>query len=358
LRALILRPASDILNAISPASRADFRQGATPAHGRETILNRAREIIDDERQALDLTMRAIDQRFVRAVELLERCKGKVVLTGMGKSGLVAQKIAATLSSTGTTAVFMHAAEGVHGDLGVINRRDLVVALSYSGTTLEILSLLPTIERVGAKVIAMVGDLKSPLAERADAVLPVVIHREAGWLNLAPTSSTAAMMALGDALALVLSEKRGFRPEDFALFHPGGNLGRRLLLRVRDLMHSGEDNPLALPTTPMAEITDILTRTRLGGVSVVKDRRSRVLAGIITDGDIRSALSRREEFFNLLARDVMTPNPVSIHADLLAADALNLMENRKSQISVLPVVDDRNRVVGLVRVHDLLQLNRR
>lgn len=323
----------------------------------KTILHRAREIIDDERQALELTTRALDQRFVQAVQLLEKCKGKIVLTGMGKSGLVAQKITATLSSTGTTAVYMHAGDGVHGDLGVIDRRDVVIALSYSGTTVEILSLLPTIERVGARTIAMVGDLNSPLARAAHAVLPVVIHREAGWLNLAPTSSTAAMMALGDALALVLCEKRGFRPEDFALYHPGGNLGRRLLLRVRDLMHSGDENPLALPTTPMAEITDLLTRTRMGGVSVVKDRRSRILVGIITDGDVRSALSKREGFFKLLARDVMTANPVSIRADLLAANALELMENRKTQISVLPVVDDRNRVEGLVRVHDLLQLNR-
>lgn len=321
------------------------------------ILKRAREIIDDERQALELTMGAIDADFVRAVELLEACRGKVVLTGMGKSGLVAQKIAATLSSTGTTAVFMHAGDGVHGDLGVIQHSDVVVALSHSGTTIEILSLMPTIQRVGAPVIAMVGDPNSPLAKQARVALRVNIHREAGWLNLAPTSSTAAMMALGDALALVLCEKRGFRPEDFALFHPGGNLGRRLLLRVRDLMHSGEENPLALPTTPMADITDLLTRTRMGGVSIVKDRRSRTLAGIITDGDVRSALSRREAFFKLAARDIMTVNPVSIQADMLAADALELMENRRTQISVLPVVDKKNRVQGLVRVHDLLQLNR-
>lgn len=322
-----------------------------------SILKRAREIIDDERQALELTMSAIDGEFVKAVGLLERCRGKVVLTGMGKSGLVAQKIAATLSSTGTTAVFMHAGDGVHGDLGVIQKDDVVVALSQSGTTIEILSLMPTIQRVGAPVIAMVGDPNSPLAKQARVALRVQIHREAGWLNLAPTSSTAAMMALGDALALVLCEKRGFRPEDFALFHPGGNLGRRLLLRVRDLMHSGEENPLAVPTTPMSEITDMLTRTRMGGVSIVKDRKSRALAGIITDGDVRNALSKREAFFKLLARDVMTAHPVSIQADLLAADALELMENRKTQISVLPVVDAKNRVQGLVRVHDLLQLNR-
>jgi arabinose-5-phosphate isomerase len=323
----------------------------------KAILKRAREIIDDERQALELTMGAVDQDFVKAVALLERCRGKVVLTGMGKSGLVAQKIAATLSSTGTTAVFMHAGDGVHGDLGVVKPEDVVIGLSHSGTTLEILSLMPTIERVGAPVIAMVGDPKSPLAKQAAVTLHVRIHREAGWLNLAPTSSTAAMMALGDALALVLCEKRGFRPEDFALYHPGGNLGRRLLLHVRDMMHSGDENPLALPSTPVAEITDLLTRTRMGGVSIVRDRKSRELVGIITDGDIRSALSKGEAFFSLLARDIMTSNPVSIQADLLAADALELMENRKTQISILPVVDGKGRAQGLVRVHDLLQLNR-
>lgn len=320
------------------------------------ILNQARRILEEEHQALALTRKALDGRFARAVELIARCKGKVVVTGIGKSGLIGQKIAATLNSTGTTAVYMHGGDGAHGDLGVVDRRDVVLALSYSGSTAEILSTLPTIQRIGARLVAMVGDLDSPLAEAADIVLPIVIRREAGAMNLAPSSSTIAMLALGDALALTLSEIKGFRPDDFALYHPGGQLGRRLLLQVGDLMHGGPDQPLAVASTPVVEITDLLSRTRLGAVNIVKDRRSRKLLGIITDGDVRKALSRREEFFSLLARDIMTSDPVSVQVDTLASRALELMENRPTQISVLPVVDRAGRCKGLIRVHDLLQLS--
>ncbi len=315
---------------------------------------RAREILEEERLAIELTLGGLDKRFDRAVELILRARGKVVVTGVGKSGLIGQKIVATLNATGTTAVFLHGGDAIHGDLGVLDRRDVVLALSYSGATIEILSNLPTIRRVGARLIALVGDAASPLAKAADVVLPVVIRREACRMNLAPTSSTIAMLALGDALALVLSEQRGFRPEDFALVHPGGQLGRRLLLRVRDVMHGGVENPTAYPETPIVEITDLLTRSRLGAVNILRDRRGARLAGIITDGDIRRALSRREEFFSLRARDIMTPRPVTIQADLLASQALELMENRPTQISVLPVLDRRGRCVGLVRVHDLVQ----
>ncbi len=317
-------------------------------------LKRAKEILGEEHRALQLTAENLDARFIRAVEIISRSKGKVVVTGVGKSGLVAQKIAATLNSTGTTAVFMHGADSVHGDLGVLETRDAVLALSYSGTTLEILAALPAIRRIGARIVAMVGDLKSPLAKGADAVLPIVIDREAGALNLAPTSSTVAMMALGDALALVLSEMKGFRAEDFALYHPGGALGRRLLLRARDLMHGGPNHPMALPTTPLTEIVEILTRAPLGAVNIVKDRRGGRLVGIITDGDVRRAMRQREKFFSMLARDAMTALPITVEADMPASRALELMENRKSQISVLPVVDRSGRALGLLRVHDLLQ----
>lgn len=325
------------------------------ADNTRSILKRAREIMGEEKEALALTLAATDARFARAVQLIERSRGKLVVTGVGKSGLIAQKITATLNSTGTTAVFMHGGDAIHGDLGVLDRRDVVLALSMSGSTIEIVSNLPTIARVGAKLVAIVGDLNSPLARAADAVIPVVIRREACSMNLAPTSSTIAMLALGDALALVLSELRDFRPEHFALYHPGGQLGRRLLLRVRDLMHGGDENPMATPSSPMTEITDLLTRSRLGAVNVVRDRRGRRLAGIVTDGDVRLALGRGPEFFQLRAADVMTPDPVTIEADTLASRALELMENRSTQISVLPVVDKAGRCVGLVRVHDLLQL---
>ncbi len=318
------------------------------------ILASARNILREEIRSVELTLAAVDARFVRATELILQSRGKVVVTGVGKSGLVGQKIAATLSSTGTTAVFMHGGDGIHGDLGVLKKEDVVLALSFSGSTIEILSNLPTIKRIGAKIIAMVGDDNSPLAQSADALLPVVIRREACPLNLAPSSSTLAMMALGDALALTLCEMRGFRPEDFALYHPGGALGRKLLLRVGDLMTKGAAHPMALPASPLSEIVDILTRTPLGAVNIVSTLKSRELVGIITDGDIRRALARRGEFFSLLARDIMTPHPVTVRSDMLAADALGLMENRKSQISVLPVLDRSGRALGIIRVHDLLK----
>lgn len=320
-----------------------------------TIIRRARQILDDEREAIELTHAAVGQSFVRAAEMIAQTRGKVVVTGVGKSGLIGQKIAATLSSTGTTAVFMHGGDGIHGDLGVLDRRDVVLALSFSGSTIEVLSNLPAIKRIGAKIIAMVGDLESPLAREADAVLEVVIQREACSMNLAPTSSTAAMLALGDALALILSEMREFRPHDFALYHPGGALGRKLLMTVRDLMHPIDDLTTAKPTTPITELVEILTRTPLGAVNIVKDAKTQKLSGVVTDGDIRRALLRREEFFELLARDVMTPSPTTVQADSLASEALNLMENRPSQISVLPVIDKKRRCVGMVRVHDLVSI---
>lgn len=323
-----------------------------------TIPQKARAVFDEEIEALRLTRAAIGEDFARAAKLIFGARGKVVVSGVGKSGLVGQKIAATLSSTGTTAVFMHAAEGIHGDLGMISKHDVVLALSFSGSTIEILSNLPTIKRIGAKIIAMVGDPASPLAKAADVVLPVAIRREACPMNLAPSSSTAAMMALGDALALVLTDMRRFRPEDFALYHPGGALGRRLLLKVSNLMHPMKELPLAIPATPLAEIVDMLTRSSLGAINIVRSARDRRLAGIITDGDIRRALNRREEFFSLRARDIMTPRPITVRGEMSAAEALELMENRKSQISVLPVVDAKGRALGLVRVHDLLQIGPR
>lgn len=319
----------------------------------EQILSRAAEIMDEERRGIELTRRALDARFLDAVSMIRSCRGKLVVSGVGKSGLVGQKIVASLNSLGTTAVFMHGADGVHGDLGVVGRNDVVLLLSFSGRTFEVLANLASIKKIGARIIAMVGDSDSPLARAADAVLPVAIRREACAFNMAPTSSTAAMMALGDALAVILSELRGFQAEDFAVYHPGGALGRRLLLRVRDIMPPGE-HPVATARAPVTEIVDLLTRAPLGAVSIVRDRRGRKLEGLITDGDVRRALAMREKFFTMKAGDVMTRSPITIGADTLAAEALNLMENRARQISVLPVVDARGRALGLVRVHDLLQ----
>lgn len=316
------------------------------------MLARARAILDEEIEALARTRDALDDRFVAAFELIANSPGKLIVSGVGKSGLVARKIAATLCSTGRLAVFMHGADAIHGDLGVLRPEDVALLLSYSGSTVEVLSAIPAIQRIGARIVAMTGEMDSPLARAADAVIPVAIRREACSMNLAPTSSTAAMMAVGDALAVMLSERIGFRPEDFARFHPGGALGRKLLLRVRDVAHLGADHPCASEDAPLVEIVDVLTRTPLGAVDIVA--ADGTLLGLVTDGDVRRALRAGERFFSMRAGDAMTRSPVTVAPDTLAADALALMENRASQISVLPVVDEAGRAIGLVRVHDLLQ----
>jgi len=283
----------------------------------------------------------------------------VIVTGVGKSGLIAQKIAATMTSTGTVATFMHAADAAHGDLGMVGSDDVVLAISYSGTSDEILALLPSIRAIGAQIIAMVGDPNSDLARAADCVLDIRVPAEAGPLNLAPTSSTLVALALGDALATAIARAMNFQEEQFALFHPGGAVGRRLLLRVRDIMHTGEANPIVEPDATIEEIVNELTKKRLGGVSVVHDRETMRLTGIITEGDLRRALAQRDKFFSFRARDIMTTDPVTIHQDERAQRALELMEGvasqepRRRQIYVLSVVDDAGRAVGFLRLHDLM-----
>jgi len=323
----------------------------------------AREFLAREIEALALVAARINGRFAQACEMILACRGKVVLTGVGKSGLIAQKIAATMSSTGTVAIFMHAGDATHGDLGMVGAGDVVLILSYSGATDEILALLPSLKAIGARIVAMVGDGDSDLARAADCVLDIRVPAEAGPLQLAPTCSTLAALALGDALATALAKARNFQVEQFALFHPGGAVGRRLLLRVRDLMHAGEANPLVGPDATIEEIVHELTEKRLGGVNVVADRASLRLLGIITEGDLRRALAQRERFFALRAADIMTANPVTIHPDERAQRALELMENvsggdaRRGQIYVLSVVDEQGRAVGFVRLHDLMRPGR-
>lgn len=347
------KPNTDRLSSSTPSTLSTSSIPSTPL-----LSTRAREIFDEEIEALRLTRDAAAGAIVAASELVLASTGKVVVTGVGKSGLIGQKIAATLSSTGTTAIFMHGGDGIHGDLGALRPEDIVLALSFSGSTIEILSNLPTIKRIGARIIAMVGDVESPLAREANAVIPILIRREACGMNLAPSSSTTAMLAAGDALALLLSERRGFRPEDFALYHPGGALGRRLLLRVRDLMRPGDALPWTTPDAPLTAVVEALTRTPMGAVNIIDDPDSFRLAGLITDGDIRRALSARERFFDLTAREIMTRNPVTTGPDTPAGAALALMENRPSQISVLPVVDPSGRAVGMIRLHDLIQAGAR
>jgi arabinose-5-phosphate isomerase len=319
------------------------------------ILDEAREILRKEILALGNSSKALDQNFVSVVQLIRRSEGKVVVTGVGKSGLIGQKIAATMASTGTMAVFMHAADAIHGDLGTVGPKDVVLALSHSGQTDEILDLIEPIRRIGAQIVALVGDAESELARAADYVIRLDVPEEADHLNLAPTASALAALGIGDALAGVLSRLRGFCHDDFALYHPGGAIGRRLLLKVKDLMHRGDQHPLLTPSAGMDEVLTELTEKRLGGVNIVDNLRSRRLVGLIVDGDLKRLLKQREKFFDLKAGDVMTRNPVTVQAEDKAVHALELMENRPSQIYVLPVVNEKGRAVGMLRMHDLMRV---
>jgi arabinose-5-phosphate isomerase len=287
------------------------------------------------------------ESFANAVECLHSCGGRVVVTGMGKSGLVARKIAATLSSTGTPSLFMHPVEAVHGDLGMIVRGDVVVALSQSGDNEEILNLIPNIKRLDVKLVAMTGQLHSTLAQAADIVLDCSVAQEACSLGLAPTASTTTMVALGDALAVALAEKRGFKEEDFADLHPGGRLGKKLA-RVSRLMHTGDAIPRVTLQTPMSEVIYEMSRKQLGVTTVTDGDK---LVGIISDGDLRRLLERRgKDVLDLSAGECMTRNPKTIRPDTFAAAALNVMEQKK--ITSLAVVGDDGRLEGIIHLHDL------
>ncbi|HVB37123.1 MAG TPA: KpsF/GutQ family sugar-phosphate isomerase, partial [Vicinamibacterales bacterium] len=308
----------------------------------------ARKVLQTEAAAILALVDRIDGRFEQAVQLLLDCRGRVILTGMGKSGIICRKIAATLASTGTPAFFLHPAEAIHGDLGVIQREDVVVALSYSGETDELLRLLETIRRLGARLIAMTGNLSSTLGQAADVALDCRVSSEACPLNLVPTASTTAALALGDALAMTLLVAKGFREEDFANLHPGGKLGKRLM-RARNLMHSGKQAPIVQTRTPMKDVIYEMSSKGLGMTCVV-DAGGR-LEGIITDGDLRRHMADgRPSILDLSAGHVMTPRPVTIPADTLAAEALNIMEQRK--ITSVVVVDADRIVEGVVHLHDL------
>lgn len=287
------------------------------------------------------------EAFAGAVDCLYSCGGRVVVTGMGKSGLVARKIAATLSSTGTPALFMHPVEAVHGDLGMIVRGDVVLALSQSGDTEEILNLVPNIKRLDVRLVAMTGALRSTLAQAADITLDCSVAQEACSLGLAPTASTTTMVALGDALAVALAEKRGFKEEDFADLHPGGKLGKKLA-RVSRLMHTGDAIPRVTSRTPMSEVIYEMSRKQLGVAAVTDGDK---LLGIISDGDLRRLLERRgKDVLDLTAGECMTRNPKTIRPDEFAAAALNVMEQKK--ITSLAVVGDGGRLEGIIHLHDL------
>ncbi|MBA3271409.1 MAG: KpsF/GutQ family sugar-phosphate isomerase [Acidobacteria bacterium] len=311
-------------------------------------LSLARKVLQTEAAAVLALADRLDQRFATAVELVRDCKGRVILTGMGKSGIVCRKIAATFSSTGTSAFFLHPAEALHGDLGVIRSDDVVIALSYSGENEELVSILETLKRLGTHLIAMTGDSRSTLAQAADVALDCRVSEEACPMNLVPTASTTAMLALGDALAMTVLVERGFRPDDFASLHPGGKLGKRLK-RVDQLMHHGEEVPLVRLDTAMLDVIYEMSRKGLGMTCVVDDRGA--ILGIITDGDLRRKMATFPTgVLNRLAGDVMTADPIAISGSTLAAEALNILEQRK--ITAIIVVDDERRVEGVVHLHDL------
>lgn len=316
----------------------------------DAILKTARQVLDAEAEAIRKLGRRLGRDFARAVSYMEACEGRVIITGMGKPGFIARKIAATLASTGTASLFLHPAEALHGDLGMVRREDVVIAISNSGETEEIVRLLSTMKKIGVTLIALTSNPRSPLAKNADVVLDLGVDREACPLNLAPSASTTAALAMGDALALSLSKRKGFREEDFALLHPGGSLGRKLL-KVSDIMRKGAENPMVHEKTTLKKTLFAITSARAGSCTVVdKDRK---LKGIFTDGDLRRHL--RDQGEAILAKPVgelATKNPLSIRQDRLAAEALNLLKQKK--IDELPVVDEKNRVVGLLDVQDLLK----
>jgi arabinose-5-phosphate isomerase len=307
----------------------------------------ARKVLQTEAAAILALVDRLDGAFERAVALLLDCRGRVIVTGMGKSGIIAHKIAATFASTGTPAFFLHPAEAIHGDLGVLQADDVIVALSYSGETEELLRLLETIKRLGAHLIAITGDCQSSLGKAADVTLDCRVSEEACPLNLVPTASTTAALALGDALAMTLLVAKGFKQEDFASLHPGGKLGKRLM-RVEQLMHGGEQTPVVGVDTVMPEIIYEMSSKGLGMSCVVDD--SRHLVGIITDGDLRRHMSNGTNILSRRAADVMTRRPVTVAPDTLATEALHVLEQRK--ITSIVVVDAANIVQGVVHLHDL------
>ncbi len=313
-------------------------------------LESARRVLTIEANAIRALADRLDSSFIRALDILQACRGRVVLTGMGKSGFIARKVAATLASTGSPALFLHPAEGVHGDLGMVVRDDVVVAVSNSGETEELNQLLPAFKRLGVRLVSLVGNPRSTLARQSDVALDVGVAEEACPMNLAPTASTTAALAMGDALAVALLERRGIRAEDFALIHPGGTLGRKLLLTVEDLMHRGDEVPRVSQDLTMREAIPVISGKRLG-MAAVTDADGR-LTGIITDGDLRRALQRWPDLLERPIHAVMTGRPKRIGKNELAAKAVQVMEQHA--ITSLLIVDDGERVEGVIHLHDLLR----
>ena len=316
-------------------------------------LEVAARVLHDEAEAILKLIDRLDTSFEDAVNLISHSSGRLILTGMGKSGHIAKKVSATMASTGTPSFFLHPAEGIHGDLGMVIAQDVIIAYSNSGETGEILNIIPSVKRIGAKMIAVVGNVNSTLAKNSDVVLYAGAEKEADNLGLAPTSSTTAALALGDALAVTLMEKMHFTADNFAVFHPGGSLGRRLLLTVEMVMHKGDNNPVIFENSSIKDALFAMTDKGLGAVSVIDENC--MLQGLMTDGDVRRGLEKGINFLSLPVKEGMTKKPIVITPDKLAAEALHLMEKHVPHpITVLPVVDNNGKSVGMIHITDLLR----
>jgi len=313
-------------------------------------VSEAKKVLKIEAEAIAALMRRLGGEFNKAIEVLSECRSRVIVTGMGKGGLIGQKISATLSSTGTPSLFLHSAEAIHGDLGRVTKDDVVVAISNSGETEELIRLLPLIKKIGARLIALTGRPRSTLARHSDVVLDVSVSKEACPLGLAPTASTTATLAMGDALAVCLLKKKGFREEDFAFFHPGGALGKRLLLKVEDIMRRGAANPVVKENALVRDVLLKITEARAGAASVVG--KTGRLTGIFTDGDLRRHMESGDQLVARKVKDVMTKDPVTISKERLASEALRILKDKR--IDEVPVVDERHRPIGMLDVQDLLK----
>lgn len=313
-------------------------------------LEKAKEVIAIEAQAIKDLAKHLDKNFIKAVDLIAQCQGRVIVAGMGKTGLIGRKIAATFSSTGTPSIFMHSAEAVHGDLGQVMGKDVLIVISNSGETEETNRLLPLVKKIGVHTIAMTGNPRSTLAKYSDVVLRILVKREGCPLGLAPMASTTATLVLGDALAACLIVRKGFRQEDFAFYHPAGSLGRRLLLKVEDIMRKDGAYPRVRPQTLIKQVLLAITRVRCGSACVV-DGQGRLL-GIFTDGDLRRHLEKGQMLLDKKVHEVMTKNPTVIEKNKLAVEAFTLLQGKK--IDELPVVDEKGRSVGLLDIQDLLK----
>ncbi|MCX6138011.1 MAG: KpsF/GutQ family sugar-phosphate isomerase [Ignavibacteriales bacterium] len=315
-----------------------------------TDIEKGKSVIRIEAKAVAALEDRIDRNFARAVELIVECKGRVIITGMGKSGIIAKKIVATMNSTGTAALFLHPSDAVHGDLGMVRDEDVVVAISKSGDTKEILQLIPMFKRIGVPIIGMLGNTNSPLSRLSEIVLDVSVEEEACPHLMAPTTSTTVALAMGDALAVALLERRNFSENDFAMFHPGGNIGKRLLLKIEELMVSGDLFPVVRLESSLKDTILEMTSKRLGATCVVDAQG--LLKGIVTDGDLRRLLQKTSDVSAATAEHIMTKNPKTIRKGMLAASALNEMES--FNITQLVIVDEKQRPVGMVHLHDLVK----